>query len=67
MKLTIDLGKRPCISVMEASMLLGLSQTSIKRRIEDGRLKTLERDNLHKKILIYTESIIKFLEDGDIA
>ena len=67
MKLTIDLGKRPCISVMEASQLLGLSQTSIKRRIADGRLKALDRDNMHKKSLIYTHSIIKFLEKGDIA
>ena len=66
MKLTIDLGKRPVISVMEASQLLGLSQTSIKRRIADGRLSALERDNMHNKILIYTKSIIKFLEKGDI-
>ena len=67
MKLTIDLGKRPCISVMEASQLLGLSQTSIKRRIADGRLKSLNRDNLHEKILIYTSSIAKFLEgEGEV-
>ena len=64
MKLTIDLGKRPVISVMEASQLLGLSQTSIKRRIADGRIKALERDNLHEKILIYTSSIAKYLERG---
>ena len=67
MKLTIDLGKRPCISVMEASQLLGLSQTSIKRRIASGSLKALDRDNEHKKILILTKSIMKFLEEGDVA
>ena len=65
MKLTIDLGKRPVITVSEASMLLGLSCTSIKRRISDGRIKALERDNLHEKILIYTDSIAKFLDKGD--
>ena len=62
MKLTIDLGKRPVITVMEASMILGLSTTSIKRRISDGRIKALERNNMHEKILIYTSSIAKFLE-----
>ena len=64
MKMTIDLGKRPTITVSEASMLLGLSATSIKRRISDGRLKSLERVNLHEKILIYTDSIHRFLEKG---
>ena len=64
MKLTIDLNKRPVITVSEASMLLGLSATSIKRRISDGRIKALERINLHEKILIYTDSIRKFLEEG---
>ena len=67
MKLTIDLGKRPVITVSEASMLLGLSCTSIKRRISDGRIKALERDNLNEKILIYTSSITKFLEgEGEV-
>ena len=63
MKLTIDLGKRPVITVVEASMLLGISATSIKRRIADGRIKALERDNLKEKILIYTSSLAKFLEE----
>jgi len=65
MKMTIDLGKRPVITVVEASMLLGISATSIKRRIADGRIKALERDNLKEKILIYTDSIAKFLDKGD--
>ena len=63
MKMTIDLGKRPVITVVEASMLLGISATSIKRRIADGRIKALERDNLKEKILIYTDSLAKFLEE----
>ena len=63
MKMTIDLGKRPVITVVEASMLLGISATSIKRRIADGRIKALERDNLKEKILIYTSSLAKYLEE----
>ena len=65
MKMTIDLGKRPVITVMEASQLLGISTTSVKRRINEGRLKTLKRDNLYEKILIYTDSVCKFLEKGE--
>ena len=64
MKLTIDLMKRPVITCMEASMLLGISTSSIKRRIADGRIKALDRDNLKEKILIYTDSIAKYLERG---
>ena len=63
MKLTIDLEKRPVITVVEASMLLGISCSSIKRRIADGRIKALERDNLKEKILIYTSSLAKYLEE----
>jgi len=64
MKLTIDLMKRPVITCMEASMLLGISCSSIKRRIADGRIKALERDNLKEKILIYTDSLAKYLKEG---
>jgi len=64
MKLTIDLGKRPVITCMEASMLLGISCSSIKRRIADGRIKALERNNLKEKILIYTSSLAKYLKEG---
>ena len=63
MKLTIDLMKRPVITCMEASMLLGISCSSIKRRIADGRIKALERDNMKEKILIYTDSLAKYLEE----
>ena len=63
--MTIDLSSRPVITVMEASQLLGLSPTSVKRRIFEGRLKALKRDNLYEKILIYTESISRFLERGE--
>ena len=63
MKLTIDLNKRPVITCVEASMLLGISTSSIKRRIADGRIKALERENLKEKILIYTDSIAKYIEN----
>ena len=63
--MTIDLSNRPVITVMEASQLLGLSPTSVKRRVFEGRLKALKRDNLYEKILIYTESISRFLERGE--
>ena len=65
MKLTIDLRKRPVITCMEASMLLGISCSSIKRRIADGRIKALERDNLKEKILIYTSSLAKYLQEAE--
>ena len=65
MNMMIDLSRRPVISVVEASMLLGLSTTSIKRRIADGRYKVVHRDNDREKLLIYTESIRKFLEKGE--
>ena len=63
--MTIDLSNRPVITVMEASQLLGLSPTSVKRRVFEGRLKALKRDNLYEKILIYTESVSRFLERGE--
>ena len=65
MKMTIDLSERPVVTVMEASQLLGISTTSVKRRINEGRLKILKRHNLYEKILIYTESISRFLERGE--
>ena len=49
--MTIDLSNRPVITVMEASQLLGLSPTSVKRRIFEGRLKALKRDNLYEKMV----------------
>ena len=63
MKISIDLSNRPVITCSEASQLLGLSTSSIKRRIADGRIKALERNNLKEKILIYTESLAEYLKE----
>ena len=52
---------RPVITITEAVMVLGLSSSTIKRRIATGQIKAVERDNLKQKILIYTESIAKYL------
>jgi len=60
-KMMIDLSRRPVISVVEASMLLGLSTQSIKRKITDGKFRVVHRDNKREKLLIYTESIKEFL------
>jgi hypothetical protein len=65
MKLTIDFLKRPTVTCMEASMLLGISVPSIKRRIADGRIKALERTNLKEKVLIYTKSLAKYLQEAE--
>ena len=54
---------RPVISLTEAVMVLGLSPSTIKRRIATGQIKAVDRGNLREKILIYTESIIKYLNN----
>ena len=54
---------RPVISLTEAVMVLGLSPSTIKRRIATGQIKAVERENLREKILISTESIIKYLSN----
>ena len=59
-----DLLSRPVITLSEAVMCLGISASSIKRRISEGRLKIVERDNLRQKILIKTDSIKNYLNEG---
>ena len=56
---------RPVISLTEAVMVLGLSPSTIKRRIEDGLLSAIERTNLKTRILIHTKSIAKYLQDTE--
>ena len=58
---------RPVITLTEAVMILGLSSTTIKRRIATGVIKAVERENLKHRILIYTDSLAKFLEKGGLA
>ena len=56
---------RPVITITEAVGILGLSTSTIKRRIATGQIKAVDRENLREKILIYTDSIAKFLDKGD--
>ena len=60
----INLLQKPCLSVTETQMVLNLSAASVKRRIGEGVLKTIPRDNLYQKILILTDSIQKYLQSG---
>tara|TARA_Y100000034_G_scaffold20004_1_gene22747 strand:+ start:77 stop:277 length:201 start_codon:yes stop_codon:yes gene_type:complete len=52
---------RPVLTLTEATMVLGLSASTIKRRIETGQLKSVKRGSNLEKILIYTESIKSYL------
>jgi len=56
---------RPVVTLTEATMITGLSPSTIKRRIEDGLLSAIERTNLKTRILIHTKSIAKYLQDTE--
>ena len=58
-----NLMDRPVITITEAVGVLGLSVSTIKRRIATGQIKAVDRENLREKILISTESIIKYLNN----
>ena len=60
-----NLMDKPVITITEAVGILGLSTSTIKRRIATGQIKAVDRENLREKILIYTDSIAKFLDKGD--
>ena len=60
-----NLMDRPVVTLTEATMILGLSASTIKRKLDSGVLKSVKRNNLREKILIYTESLAKFLDKGD--
>ena len=62
MKITHDLINRPAYSVSEVSRMLGISSTTIKRRIAEGRLKVLKRNHPKEKILIVASSLEKYME-----
>jgi len=55
---------RPVVTLTEATMITGLSPSTIKRRIEDGLLSAIERTNLKTRILIHTKSLAKYLQEG---
>ena len=52
---------RPVLTLTEATMVLGLSASTIKRRIKSGQLKSIKRGSNLEKILICTESIKSYL------
>ena len=52
---------RPVVTLTEATMITGLSASTIKRRINSGQLKSVKRGSNLEKILIYTKSIKKYL------
>ena len=58
-----NLMDRPVLTLTETTMVLGLSASTIKRRIETGQLKSVKRGSNLEKILIYTESIQKLLKE----
>ena len=55
---------KPALTLQEACMVIGLSQSSIKRRLEQGILKQVNRINKRQKILITTASVKKYLNIG---
>ena len=57
-----NLMDRPVLTLTETTMVLGLSASTIKRRIETGQLKSVKRGSNLEKILIYTESVQKLLK-----
>jgi hypothetical protein len=44
-------------------MVLGLSASTIKRRINTGQLKSVKRGSNLERILIYTASVQKMLKE----
>ena len=56
---------RPVVTLTEATMITGLSPSTLRRRIEDGEISAIERTNLKTRILIHTKSIAKYLQDTE--
>ena len=57
---------KPTITVKDASWVLSLSTSTVKRKIDQGVLKCVKRDNHREKILIYTDSLVKYLERTEV-
>ena len=60
-----NLMDRPVLTLTETTMVLGLSASTIKRRIETGQLKSVKRGSNQEKILIYTKSLKSYLGEGE--
>ena len=56
---------RPVVTLTEATMITGLSPTTLKRRIATGQLSAIERENIKERILIYTKSISTYLQEAE--
>ena len=56
---------RPVITLTEAVMVLGLSPSTIRRRIRTGQLKQVERANKKEMIQIFTKSISQYLQEAE--
>ena len=56
---------RPVITLTEAVMVLGLSPSTIRRRIATGQLKQVDRTNKKEMIQIFTKSISQYLQEAE--
>ena len=62
MNIVMNYMDKPTVTVRDASWILSLSTSTIKRKIDAGILKCVKRDNHREKILIFTDSLAKYLE-----
>ena len=62
---TINWQDRPVVTLTEATMITGLSPSTLKRRIENGLISAIDRKNLKERILIHTKSIVKYLQENE--
>ena len=56
---------RPVVTLTEATMITGLSPSTLRRRIERGEISAIERTNLKTRILIHTKSLVKYLPEAE--
>ena len=64
MEFKINLLDKPTLTINEAVMVLNLSSQSVRKKVHEGSLKAVERFNHRDKIQIFTNSIIKYIENG---
>ena len=67
MQYQIDLLSRPVLSINECAQILGLSYQTIRRHLAIGKIKAAPHSG-NEKILVYTDSILKYLngeQEGD--
>ena len=64
MEFKINLLDKPTLTINEAVMVLNLSSQSVRAKVREGSLKAVQRLNTRDKIQIFTQSIIKYIENG---